>query len=437
MTLAPSLFPVPKGWQLLNVEKIRSPEKSSCVSGPFGSKIASKYFVEEGVPVIRGNNLRDDLTRFVPSGFVFVSENQAGEYRPQHVKGGDLVFTCWGTIGQVGLIPDNGPFEQYIISNKQLKLRVDRRIANPVFCFYQIASPAGVGYIRNRGIGGAVPGINLGILKALPVALPDLETQNRIVSVLSAYDDLIENNRRRMVLLEESARLLYREWFVRLRFPGHESTRIVNGVPEGWERVSLQSFINVTHGFAFQGQHFSDQPTSRILTTPGNFRIGGGIKFEKAKFYNEDGPLPSTYALSPMDLILSMTDLSQMCDTLGFPAFVPQVDGRSFLHNQRIGKVVPLGTFFPKHFLYCIFCDDSYRHHVVGAATGTSVKHTSPKRILSYAAAIPTGGNLIESFEEQVGPIFVQINCLIAMNQKLRAARDLLLPKLMSGEIEV
>src|SRR5207249_2784944 len=100
------------------------------------------------VPVIRGSNLRDDLTRFVAEGFVFVSEERGREYGPQHVKAGDLVFTCWGTIGQVGLVPEDGPYPEYIISNKQLKLRVDRSIADSIFCFYYLASPAGVQYIR-------------------------------------------------------------------------------------------------------------------------------------------------------------------------------------------------------------------------------------------------------------------------------------------------
>jgi type I restriction enzyme S subunit len=104
------VYPVPKGWRLCTAGEIRSPEPNSCVAGPFGSKISSKYFVDDGVPVIRGSSLRADLTRFVPNGFVFVSEARAQEYRPQHVQSGDLVFTCWGSIGQVGLIPEDGPY---------------------------------------------------------------------------------------------------------------------------------------------------------------------------------------------------------------------------------------------------------------------------------------------------------------------------------------
>ncbi len=156
---------VPDNWDTARVDEIKSPEPSSCVAGPFGSNISSKYFVDDGVPVIRGGNLSDDLTPFVSDGFVFVSAERARSYKPQHVRAGDLVFTCWGTIGQVGRIPENGPYPEYIISNKQLKLRPDPRRIAPRFLYYYFANPQMVEYIRGRAIGSAVPGINLGILK--------------------------------------------------------------------------------------------------------------------------------------------------------------------------------------------------------------------------------------------------------------------------------
>ena len=230
--------PVPSDWQVTSVDELKSPEPSACVAGPFGSNISSKYFVAEGVPVIRGGNLTDDLTKFVADHFVFVSPERALSYRAQHVKAGDLVFTCWGTIGQVGLIPDDGPYDKYIISNKQLKLRPDASRSDSRFLFYYFASPAMVGHIRNRAIGSAVPGINLGILKSLPVVLPPLPTQRKIADILSAYDDLIENNNRRIKLLEEMAQRIYREWFVDFRYPGHEDVPLVDSelgsIPRGW-----------------------------------------------------------------------------------------------------------------------------------------------------------------------------------------------------------
>lgn len=350
------------------------------------------------------------------------------------LKYGDIVMCEGGEPGRCAIWKDQYPG---MMIQKAIHRIRPRAGLDHEFLYYNFLHMGRTGYFAQLFTGATIKHLPREKLALLNIPVPPLPIQKRIACVLSSYDDLIENNRRRMALLEESARLLYQEWFVRLRFPGHEHVRIVDGLPEGWERVQLQSLLNVTHGYAFQGENFSEEPTARILVTPGNFRIGGGIKYDKLKFYDEEGPLEPNYMFEPMDLMLTMTDLSKECDTLGYPAFVPKLDGQSFLHNQRVGKVVPLGLFFPKHFLYCLFCDDRYRHHVVGAATGTSVKHTSPKRILSYMATIPRSGTLIDAFEDFARPSFQQINVLIEATQKLRAARDLLLPRLMSGEVVV
>lgn len=118
---------IPKGWRIVKVDDIKSSEKYSCVAGPFGSDISSKYFKASGVPIIRGNNLSLKFEKFIPEDFAYVSLQRARKYKAQHVKHNDLIFTCWGTLGQVGIIPKNGPYNEYIISNKQLKLRVTKR----------------------------------------------------------------------------------------------------------------------------------------------------------------------------------------------------------------------------------------------------------------------------------------------------------------------
>ncbi len=237
--------PLPKGWQILSVDRIKAKERYSCVAGPFGSSISAKYFTETGVPVIRGCNLTDDMTQFIPEGFVFVSEDKAKTFPGQHVKAGDLVFTCWGTLGQVGLIPEDGPYKEYIISNKQLKLRPDQGQSDNRYLYYYFSTPQMVRHINDIAIGTAVPGINLGLLKRIKVVIPPLPTQKKIAAILSAYDDLIENNKRRIALLEKMAEEIYREWFVRMRFPGHEKVKFVKGVPEGWELRPFSEVVEI------------------------------------------------------------------------------------------------------------------------------------------------------------------------------------------------
>ena len=320
------------------------------------------------------------------------------------------------------------------ITNLSIVLSVDPERVLKEFLAYRLQQEP-LREVLNTGAAQAQ--ITIENLQRYKISLPNIAAQRSIVVLISTYDSLIENNRRRIGLLEESARLLYREWFVRLRFPGHERTKMVDGVPKGWHKVPLSSIISVAHGYAFAGEHFSDDETSRVLMTPGNFKIGGGIKIDKLKYYREEGPLDSSYVLSPMDLTVTMTDLSKTSDTLGYPALVPNLSGVSFLHNQRVGKVLPVGDFFPRYFLYCLLCEPNYRHHVVGAATGTSVKHTAPSRITSYARYLPKETDLLAAFEEVAQPIFQQMNVLLEFSRRLQSARDLLLPRLMSGEILV
>src|SRR5262249_16695250 len=196
----------------------------------------------------------------------FVSEAKADALEPNNAFPGDLIFTQRGTLGQVGLIPSDSRFPRYVISQSQMKLTVHPEKADARFVYYFFRHPDTVQLVKNRAITSGVPHINLGILKEFELPLPPVSTQRRIADSLAAYDDLIENNLRRIALLEEAARLLYREWFVRLRFPGHEHTSIVNGVPEGWRKVSLGEITNkIGSGFTPRGGESSYLPEGTPL----------------------------------------------------------------------------------------------------------------------------------------------------------------------------
>ncbi len=342
--------------------------------------------------------MRDDLTRFVSNKLVFVSPQQALQYKPQHVRANDLVFTCWGTIGQVGIIPENASYEEYIISNKQLKLSINRAIANPLFCFYYFASKQYVEYIRSRNIGGAVPGINLGILKSLPIALPSLEEQARIVRVLGAYDDLIANNMRRIELLAKSARLLFEEWFVRLRYPGHEHDKIVDGVPQGWQRKKLGEVFPLSYGKAL--------PETKRL--PGEFLVYGSS--------GEVGTHQEKLVPGPGIVV----------GRKGNVGSVYWVDS-DFWPIDTVYFVAPKSVSL---FGYHMLSSQSFENSDA-AVPGLNRDYAHGKE-LKWPPA-----QLRDSYEQFVKPIFVQRGKLIVMNAQLRAARDLLLPRLMDGRIEV
>jgi type I restriction enzyme S subunit len=160
---------------------------------------------------------------------------------------------------------------------------------------------------------------------------------------------------------------------------------------QGAVRVRLADLAAVQHGFAFDGEFFTDDPTPHILVTPGNFARGGGFKEEKLRYYA--GPVPSEFVLCEGDLVVTMTDLSKDGDTLGYPAIVPHRTGTQFLHNQRIGKVcITRPDLLNRDYLYYLLRSDEYRHEVLASATGSTVRHTSPTRIGAFSFVLPALG---------------------------------------------
>jgi type I restriction enzyme, S subunit len=179
-------------------------------------------------------------------------------------------------------------------------------------------------------------------------------------------------------------------------------------MPSSWRGTTLGDLIDIEHGFAFQGQFFRDEPPGDILLTPGNFAIGGGFKADKFKYY--DDPVPDAFVLAPGDLLVTMTDLSKTADTLGYPALVPICSGKRYLHNQRLGKVkVRQGAPLERSFLYYLMCSQEYRDEVLASATGSTVKHTSPSRIRTFAFELPTGpeqrdiGRVLGALDDKIG----------------------------------
>lgn len=154
-----------------------------------------------------------------------------------------------------------------------------------------------------------------------------------------------------------------------------------------WRAVTLGEVFKVKHGFAFKGEYFTDEPQETVLVTPGNFAIGGGFQAGKRKYYN--GPVPEDYVLKPGQVVVTMTDLSKESDTLGYAASIPD-DSTIWLHNQRVGllEFKPAIPASPR-FIQYLLRTHKYRSWIVGSATGTTVKHTSPSRIESFATRIP------------------------------------------------
>jgi len=169
----------------------------------------------------------------------------------------------------------------------------------------------------------------------------------------------------------------------------------------------------VKHGYAFPGESFVDFETDSVLVTPGNFCIGGGFRLDKPKFHK--GEIPDGYILSAGDLVVTMTDLSKASDTLGYGAIIPDLGGKRFLHNQRVGKIVlKSGADSCLEYLHWVLRTQSYRNEVIASASGSTVKHTAPSRIEAYRFQLPP-----ISVQKSIAHILGTLDDKIELNRRI------------------
>ena len=294
----------------------------------------------------------------------------------------------------------------------------------PEFLYYFLFYKARTGHLSSLFTGSTIKHLPREKLALVEVPVPPLSTQDQIASVLSAYDDLIENNRRRIQLLEQAARLLYKEWFVHLRFPGHEHTQIINGVPEGWEKGVVSDFYDTASG----GTPSRKNPefyggTIRWVKTQ---ELEDGFLFDTEEHITENAIKKSAAKLFPANAVL----IAMYGATIGQVGVIVE----SSTCNQACCAVMPKaeGTSYEHAFLFFLNNKEGLRNLGQGAAQ----KNISQQVIRAYEMVLPDK-LVLNMFRINAGPFLRQIRTLHAMNQKLTKARDILLPKLMNGEVAV
>jgi len=296
--------------------------------------------------------------------------------------------------------------------------------ADPRFIYYAVTDRRFTGYLTGNTRGTSYPAVDTDTVLRGEIPDFDLQRQQAIASILSAYDDLIGNNRRRIQLLEQAARLLHKEWFVHLRFPGHEHVTITDGVPEGWERVSLSSLCTV-------GRGGSPRPIRDYLdgTVPW-YKIGDATASESPFVFSTNGRIiedgvRKSVLLPPQELILSNSA------TCGVPYFTG-ISGcihDGWLYFKELQRV-------SKWFLYCgLFAKQ--QQILMGIGEGATQKNLNTDYVGRQLLLLPMDQVLLEMFDDVVVPLFAQIFSLAQQNLQLAQARDLLLPRLMNGEVTV
>ena len=284
---------------------------------------------------------------------------------------------------------------------------------DPIFFYYAVKNIDLSDYFYAR---------HFKFLKEQEFQYPNLLTQNRIADILSAYDDLIENNRRRIALLEEAARLLYREWFIHFRFPGHDNVQITDGLPEGWEQQTLGK-IAETNKESYRPKELPDAINYIDISSVTQGRVAS-----KTPLLASEAPGRARRKISDGDTIWSNVRPN-------LRAYALMLEPGEF-DVVSTGFTVLTATKVPFTWLYMFVTMDSFVGHLVNHATGAGYPAVRPDDFERAALPLPPEG-LLDNFHEAVEPNFRMICKLDQQNQKLAEARDLLLPRLMNGEIAV
>lgn len=381
-----------------------------------GYAFKGEYFDSEGQYVL-----------LTPGSF-----NEEGGYRDQGEKTkfytgdipegyvldeGDLLVAMTeqtpGLLGSSAWIPESGR----LLHNQRLGriADLDEGNLNKRFLYYLFNTKDVRDQISATATGGKVRHTAPDRIAHVSFRLPSLDRQVGIADALSAYDGLIENNRRRMVLLEDAARQLYREWFVHLRFPGHEHTRIINGVPEGWERLQLSQLAEITMGQSPESKHYNEDgdgiPFHQGVTDFGDRFVTHRIYSTALNRIAEAGDILCSVR-APVGR-LNVT-LDKIVIGRGLAALRAKAGRQSLLLQQLRG-----------HF---------FKEDLIG---GGAIFASVTKKEFSAQELMDPPERFKRAFEEVAVPCDEQIRLLHLQNQQLRAARDLLLPRLMSGDVAV
>jgi len=346
----------------------------------------------------------------------------AETHRRTDLKPGDVLLTNSGTIGRLAIAPDDDKTPKTTFQKSVAILKPLPDMITSHFLYYSLS--ADQNRLVNSAGGAAQKNLLLGELRRFSIRVPSLSVQNEIASILSAYDDLIENNRRRIQLLEQAARLLYKEWFVHLRFPGHEHVKIKDGVPEGWEKGVVSDFYSTASG----GTPSRKNPGFYTGVVPWvkTQELTGGFILSTEERITEEAIKLSSAKLLPRHTVL----VAMYGATIGQTAIlsVPATT------NQACCAVIPaaLGTTYSHAYLFF----NHFKMDLVGLRQGAAQKNISQQVIKAFKMVLPVKG-LLDAFSESVSPFFDQIETLQRLNFNLTKARDLLLPRLMNGEVAV
>ena len=397
-----------------------------CCEVTSSKRIFFSEYVDSGVPFYRSKEIIESSNGQAISEPLFISQEKYDEIKNHFgvPQSGDMLLTSVGTIGVPYIVRKKDYF--YFKDGNLTWFRNFSDELDSKYLYFWVKSSEGQSVLNNTTIGSSQKALTIASLKGLEIPCPPAPVQKRIVEFLAGYDDLIENNQKQIKLLEEAAQRLYKEWFVDLRFPGHETTPIVDGVPEGWRETCMDDICDSIGGGtpSTKSEEYYRDGQIKWVTPTDITRKSGLILLDTEKKITEEGLHNSSAKMVPPYTILMTSRASvgffglceyEVCTNQGFISCIPHEESiRFYLLYNLMNRV----------------------NEIRAKASGSTFLEISKKSFRGLKIIVPEA-HILTQFNNIVRPMIRQMEILTKTIAKLREARDRLLPKLMSGEIEV
>lgn len=406
--------------------------------GPFGSDVKKEFYVDNGVPILNGSNLQG--FKLQEDSFGYLTKEKADSLKKCNAHRGDIIVTHRGTLGQIVYVPVNSKYDRYVISQSQFRFRCKADLVDVQYLVYYFHTREGQYKILANASQVGVPALAraTSTFRLIDINLPLLEDQRRIASILSSLDRKIELNNKINADLEEMAQAIFKNWFV--DFEPFKDGKFVDSelgmIPEGWKVISLNEILDNVSGYSYKGSEL--QSSNIAMATIKNFERKGGFKTEGYKEIVISKKIKETQFVNMFDVLVAHTDLTQNAEIVGNPAIVLSKGGyEKLIMSMDLTKVISKIDGVTNGLLYCILSTSRFKEHALGYVNGTTVLHMSKKAVPEYTCAFPKDINQIRDLCITLDSIYKRMAVTYDENSRLSLLRDTLLPRLMSGELEV
>ena len=380
-------------------------------------------FTDKGINYFRSEMLGKSKYLDKSSGMMFISESTHNKLKRSQIETNDILFSMAGIyLGKLAIVKDE---DIPANTNQAVALIRFNKGVNIDYLYYFMVQKSFNAYVNCMSAQAAQPNINLKQIGNLQIALSSDEHQKRIADILSNYDNLIENNKKRIKLLEQMAENLYKEWFVRFRFPGYEDTEFEDGMPRGWVREKIGLHYNTCSGGTPSRTH-EEYYTEGTIPWVKTGEIKDGIIIHTDECITEAGIKGSSAKLLPQGAVV----MAMYGVNIGMLAYLDS----EMTCNQACCVFNDKNEINSRHYLFHYLY--SIRDYLLLIGFGAAQQNLSQDLIKKVKIVIPPA-ELIKEFDKQKEPLYQTIRALMMQNDKLIKQRDALLPRLMSGKLEV